>query len=110
MTARHAVQLPAITARLAEIVNRAWLEISAHPRAYDAAQYAAVRILADTDIAAGLRATTALDELAPRLTALDALHQPRAWSESSSVTVCRSCRTNWPCRDREILDGTAVTA
>ena len=99
---RH--ELPARTARLAAIINRAWLDIANHPRAYDAAQYAAVRILADAEIAAGLRDTDLLAELGPRLAVLDARHQPRRWAQSD-VVVCRSCHTAYPCADRRVLDG-----
>ena len=106
-----AQEIPARTARLAAIINRAWLDIANHPRAYDAAQYAAVRILADTEIAAGLRDTDLLAELGPRLAALDARHQARRWAQSD-VVVCRSCHVAWPCADRRVLDGqtTAVAA
>jgi len=102
---RH--ELPARTARLAAIINRAWLDIANHPRAYDAAQYAAVRILADAEIAAGLRDTDLLAELGPRLAALDELHSPRRWAHSD-VVVCDHCQTGWKCTDRQILDGEVV--
>lgn len=92
---RH--QLPETTARLAAIINRAWLAIDANPRAYDAAQYAAVRVLADTEIAAGLRAL-------PVLAALEELHRQRRW-QNSDVVVCDHCQTGWPCADRQILSG-----
>ena len=102
---RH--ELPARTARLAAIINRAWLDIANHPRAYDAAQYAAVRILADAEIATGLRDTDLLAELGPRLAALDALHSPRRWAHSD-VVVCDHCNRNWPCESRRLLDGQTV--
>lgn len=92
---RH--QLPETTARLAAIINRAWLAIDANPRTYDAATYAAVRMLADAKFAAGLRAL-------PVLAALKELHQQRRW-QNSDVVVCDHCQTGWPCPDRQILSG-----
>jgi len=109
-TVELAVQVPPLVAEIRDIFLRHLDEIDRFPYTFDAAEAAAVRVLADAAIAAGLRDTRLLAELAPRLAELDARHQPRAWSESSAVTVCRSCRTNWPCTDRQILDGTAVAA
>jgi hypothetical protein len=95
--------LPETTARLAAIVNRAWLEIADNPRWYDAAQWAAVRILADREIAAGIRAL-------PVIAALDARHQPRPWAGSSTGCVCTAGCGAYPCIDRQILDGTTLAA
>jgi len=98
-------EIPARKARLAAIINDAWLRIDKNHRWYDAAIWAVVRIEADSEIAAGLRATTALDELAPRLAELDARHQPRPWQGSSTGFVCTAGCGAHPCIDSQILNG-----
>lgn len=96
---RHA-DLSPIGQRIAAIVERHALDLR-YTYMADAAEGAAVRVLADDEIAAGLRAL-------PVLAALDARHQPRTWVGGHTV-VCAACETAWPCRDRELLDGATET-
>ena len=102
---RHADRT-ALAARMADTIFRYMADLR-FQWATDAAQAAAYRLLADTEIAAGLRDTDLLAELGPRLAALDALHSPRRWAHSD-VVVCDHCNRNWPCESRRLLDGKAV--
>jgi len=99
------VQVPPLVDEIRDIVLRHLDALDKFPWTYDAAEAAAFRILAITEVAAGLRDTRLLGELGPRLAALDALHQPHRWSAESTVIVCSHCHTGWKCRDRQILDG-----
>jgi hypothetical protein len=96
--------VPPLVAEIRDIVLRHLDQIDRFRWTYDAVEAAAFRVLAIRDIAAGLRATSALAELAPRLTALDARHQPRTWGDSD-IRVCDACQVAWPCTDRLLLDG-----
>jgi len=109
-TVELAVQVPPLVAEIRDIFLRHLDEIDRFPYTFDAAEAAAFRVLAASDIAAGLRATTALDELAPRLTALDARHQGRPWAGSSTGYVCTAGCGAHPCIDSQILNGTAVAS
>jgi hypothetical protein len=104
-------EIPERTARYAAIIDDAWLRIDKNHRWHDAALWASVRIQADDEIAAGLRATTALEELAPRLAAIEELHRPRRWGDSS-VVICAHCNRNWDdgCDTVRLLNGLAVTS
>ena len=102
---RHADRT-ALAARMADTIFRYMADLR-FLWATDAAQAAAYRLLADAEIAAGLRDTELLAELGPRLAALDELHSPRRWAQSD-VVVCDHCQTGWKCTDRQILDGEAV--
>lgn len=97
-------QVPPLVDEIRDIFLRHLDEIDRFPWTYDAAEAAAFRVLAIAEVAAGLRDTGLLVELAPRLSALHALHQPRRWS-GSDVVVCDHCQAAWPCRDRQILSG-----
>lgn len=109
---RHAAGTPELAARMAQQFIRHAHDLR-FDRLEDAAEAAAYRILAEEEIADGLRALPTLTALLPRLAALDARHQPRTWGESA-IQVCDACQTAWPCPDRLLLDGAeqpaAVTA
>jgi hypothetical protein len=94
---RHAAETPDLAARMARQFVRHALDLR-FPRLEDAAEAAAYRMLADAEIADGLRATRTL-------AALDARHQPRLWRGSSTGYVCTCGQGAYPCPDRRVLDG-----
>lgn len=83
--------------RITAIVERHVLDLR-FTRLAHAAEAAAVRILADEEIAAGLAAL-------PVLAALRQRHQPRQWAGSSTGQVCTCGQGAYPCPDRVLLDG-----
>jgi hypothetical protein len=82
--------------RLAAVIDRYVYAGGTH-----GAHDAALRVLADPEVAVALAAREAL----PRLAALDARHQPVQWAGSEHGRVCDGCRKAYPCPDRLLLDG-----
>lgn len=98
MTARHASEGAALPQRIADQFERHALDLR-FPRLADAALAAAYRVLADSEIADGLRARAIV-------AAIDTMHQPRTWT-GGSVTVCDHCSTAWPCETKRLTSGEA---
>lgn len=81
------------TERIAAVIDR-WV----YRGGFHGPQLAALRVLADDELRAGLAA-------ADVLRSLDEQHQPRRWSEQSDVVVCTAGCGAFPCRTRDVLDG-----
>lgn len=97
-----APEMTEVAERIADIFVRHGRDLRL-PRLEDAAIAAGYRVLAEDDIAAGLRAL-------PVLAALDARHQPRPWAGSSTGYVCSCGAGAHPCADRRVLDGKLTEA
>lgn len=86
--------LPPATRRVADQIARG-ARLSSHPEAV------AAIICSTGEIAAGLAALSALEQLRAR-------HTKRSWGDlvpgpQAVVVVCAACNVAWPCTDAEIL-------
>lgn len=80
-------------------VRRCYETIEAHP---DFEVAAADQIVWNPEVRDLIAASEAVDRLRN-------LHKPKQWSETSDVTVCRACKTAYPCESAELLNLPAVT-
>jgi hypothetical protein len=79
--------------RIADAIDR-----TVYVGGFHGPQIAAVRVLADRELRAALRA-------ADVVRALSEQHRPRQWGPGSDVVVCDTCSTAFPCSVRAALDG-----